>query len=310
MEARNPTAPPMQRCMNMSNALEAAWEGEWGYTVRFEDIDRLKAAGFDTIRLPVRWSAHAGNWGRYKLSKKMLKRTDAIIDHALAQDMKVILNVHHYYELNKEPSLHERRLEAIWRQLAEHYEGYPEELIFEVLNEPHGKMTPERTDSLNKRIVSHIRKSQPMRWIVLATPDWATLNGLLSSTPPKASRIILSWHYYEPFNFTHQGARFFKPTPPVGTAWGSDADMQRLTEDFRKAVEYRDTYKLPLLIGEFGAYDEAAVEDRARWIGAVRRLAEENDFGWCHWGLSSNFRVYDAEKEEWIEPIRAALLDD
>ncbi|MFT5932636.1 MAG: endoglucanase, partial [Hyphomonas sp.] len=101
-----PPMPPIQRCMNLSSALEASYEGEWGYTIRNEDIDRLKEAGFDTIRLPVRWSAHAGRWGRYKLNKDLLARTDAIIDYAMSRDMNVILNVHHYSELNSWPSRH------------------------------------------------------------------------------------------------------------------------------------------------------------------------------------------------------------
>ena len=310
MATAAPPAPPIQRCMNLSGALEAAYEGEWGYTVRREDIDRLADAGFDTIRLPVRWSASAGNWGRYKLDRKMLARTDEIIDYALARDLKVILNVHHYYELNARPSRHERRLEAIWKQLAAHYESYPDTLIFEVLNEPNTMMTPQRTDSLNKRIVRKIRKTQPERWIILATAEWGSLEGLLQSHPPSDPRIILSWHYYEPFGFTHQGAEFFRPTPPVGTNWGDAADVDRIAMDFRQAAAFRDKHNLPLLLGEFGVFDAAPVEQRAKWIGSVRHLAEANRFGWCHWGLSSNFRSYDADKEAWIEPVRAALLDD
>jgi endoglucanase len=296
--------------MNLSSALEASYEGEWGYTIRNEDIDRLKEAGFDTIRLPVRWSAHAGRWGRYKLNKDLLARTDAIIDYAMSRDMNVILNVHHYSELNSWPSRHERRLEGIWKQLAAHYENYPDGLIFEILNEPNGKMTVQRTDALNKRVVARIRKIQPDRWIVLATAEWGTLAGLLQSQPPSDPRIILSWHYYEPFVFTHQGAEFFQPTPPVGRNWGDAADVDRIANDFGLAAAFRDKHNLPLLLGEFGVFDAAPVEQRAKWIGRVRHLAEANRFGWCHWGLSSNFRSYDADKEAWIEPIRAALLDD
>ena len=308
--SRPAPASPIQRCMNLGGALEADYEGEWGYSIRNEDIDRLKAAGFDTIRLPVRWSVHAGNWGRYKLSKEMLARTDAIIDYALSLDMNVILNVHHYEEISQAPWRHERRLEGIWRQLAAHYASYPERLVFEVLNEPSRKMTVARTDSLNKRVVARIRKSQPHRWIILATAEWGSLKGLLESHPPEDSRIILSWHYYDPFEFTHQGAEFFEPTPPVGTRWGNRAERRRLADDFRLAAAFRDAHGRPLLLGEFGVYAGVPVDERARWIGAVRRHAEANQFGWCHWGMASSFKAYDTEQEAWIEPVRAALLDD
>ncbi|KDA02641.1 glycoside hydrolase [Hyphomonas oceanitis SCH89] len=306
---RRPSSP-VQRCINMGGALEAPNEGEWGYTIRMEDIDRIKAAGFDTIRLPVQWSAHAGTWGGYQIEDHLLDRTDEVINYALSQDLKVILDVHHYYDLNMEPAKHERRLESIWKQLASHYESYPDTLIFEVLNEPNTNMTAKRTDALNKRIVRQIRQSQPHRWIILATAEWGSLTGLLESAPPADSRVILSWHYYDPFSFTHQGADFFKPTPPVGTHWGTKADMDRAKADFDRAAAFRDLHHQPLLLGEFGVYDAAPMEDRARWTRAVRELAESNEFGWCHWSFSSNFRVYDPEKEAWIEPIRAALLGD
>ena len=301
---------PVQRCVNMSGALEAPNEGEWGYTIRLEDIDRIKAAGFDTIRLPVNWSGHAGTWGRYRIEDHLLERTDEIINYALSKDLKVILDVHHYYDLNMDPARHERRLESIWKQLSKHYETYPDTLIFEVLNEPHTNMTPKRTDSLNRRIVRQIRQSQPHRWIILATPDWGSLTGLLQSAPPADSRVILSWHYYDPFSFTHQGADFFKPTPPVGAHWGTKADMDQAKADFARAAAFRDLHSHPLLLGEFGVYDMAPMSDRARWTRTVRELAESNEFGWCHWGFSSNFRSYDPDKDAWIEPIRAALLDD
>jgi len=308
--AYKPPVSPVQRCMNLSGALEGPSEGEWGYTVRMSDIDKIADAGFDTIRLPVRWSAHAGKSGSYELDSDMLARTDEIIDYALAKDMNVILNVHHYHQIHHNPSKHERRLEGIWNQLAAHYAAYPDTLIFEVLNEPNTKMTVERTDALNKRIVASIRKTQTDRWILLATAEWGSLPGLIESQPPQDPRIMLSWHYYDPFSFTHQGAEFFKPTPPIGAEWGNEDDLARMTADFRAAAAFRDTHGMPLLLGEFGVFDAASVEERVKWISTVRHLSEANQFGWCHWGFSSNFQAYDQEKEAWIEPIRAALLGD
>tara|TARA_R110000796_G_scaffold23561_5_gene67384 strand:+ start:181 stop:1179 length:999 start_codon:yes stop_codon:yes gene_type:complete len=308
--AYKPPVSPVQRCMNLSGALEGPSEGVWGYTVRMSDIDRIADAGFDTIRLPVRWSAHADHRRPYELDSDMLARTDEIIDHALAKGMKVILNVHHYHHIHHNPSRHERRLEGIWKQLAAHYAAYPDTLIFEVLNEPNTKMTVKRTDALNKRIVALIRKTQPDRWIILATAEWGSLTGLIESQPPHDPRIILSWHYYDPFSFTHQGVEFFKPTPPAGAEWGSEEDQARMAEDFRAAASFRDTHGMPLLLGEFGVFDAASVDERVKWISTVRHLSESNQFGWCHWGFSSNFRAYDPEKEAWIEPIRAALMDD
>lgn len=48
------------RCVNLGNALEAPNEGDWGYRIEPAHIRAIAAAGFDGIRLPVRWDAHAG----------------------------------------------------------------------------------------------------------------------------------------------------------------------------------------------------------------------------------------------------------
>lgn len=307
----NRVAPPspVQRCMNLSGALEASYEGEWGYRIRLEDVDRLAAAGFDTIRLPVKWSAHAGKMKPYALDPMMLARTDEIIDYAISRGMNVILNVHHYSEMNKRPRRHERRLLGIWAQLAEHYAGYPDALIFEVLNEPRGAMTSARTDALNDKVMTVIREEHPDRWVVLATADWGSLRGLLGSKPPLDHKTILSLHYYEPFDFTHQGAHFLTASPPSGKLWGKAKEMKAVRRDLGSAADFRDALGAPLLMGEFGVYEDVPLADRARWVKAVRIEAEAQKIGWCHWGYATTFKAYDIEQERWIGPIRAALID-
>lgn len=308
---RRPALPsPINRCMNLSDGLEAAYEGEWNYTVRLADIDMLAEAGFDTIRVPIRWSGHAGRSKPYTLEPVFLARVDKIINYALSKDLNVIINVHHYAELSSDPVRHGPRLQGIWKQLATHYKDYPDKLIFEVVNEPHDAMSMQRVDALNASIVRHIRKSQPQRWIILATGDWGSLNGLLSSSPPPGLRNILSWHYYEPFAFTHKQTWDGKAPPPPSRLWGSEDELARAKADFQKAAAFRDRMGHPLLLGEFGVFRDVPVAERAKWVRTVREEAEKNQFGWCHWGFSSNFRAYDADKEAWIEPIRAALLDD
>ena len=81
--------------MNLGSALEAYYEGEWGYTVRQADLVRLKEAGFDTVRLPIRWSAHAEETAPYPIDPEFLARVDEIVGWAEAIDLKIIVNVHH-----------------------------------------------------------------------------------------------------------------------------------------------------------------------------------------------------------------------
>ena len=300
---------PIQRCMNLSGALEAPTEGLWGYTVRFEDIDRLAAAGFDTVRLPVKWSAYAAADAPYTLDQAILLRTEAIIDYALAQGLKIILDVHHYDELNTDPDAHEARLVGIWRQLAEYYQGYPDELIFELINEPHSKMTLARVDALNTRLLAEVRATHPDRWVILGTGQWGTLDGLLKSQPSVDDRTILSVHYYEPFGFTHQGAFFVDPPLPTGQTWGDEADRKSVLKDLGSAAAFANRIGAPVLLGEFGVYEEVPMHARAAWTAHTRRTAESLNMGWCHWGFATTFKTYDQSNEQWLAPIKDALIE-
>lgn len=303
-------ASPIQKCMNLGNALDSPErEGEWGYTIRRADMIRLKSAGFDTVRIPIRWSTRAGTRAPYTIEPDFLARVDEVVRWGGEIGLNVIINVHHYTELSERPSLHEQRLEAIWDQLAYHYVTAPDFLIFEVVNEPYGPMTVRRTDALNKRVLERIRQDNPDRWVILATANWGNLDGLKQSRPPYDRRAILTYHDYDPFEFTHQGAFWAEPVRPMGVKWGSRADYERLEAGLDQALTLQNKHRMPIFIGEFGVYEEVPVEERARWIRALRVGAEARGLGWCHWDWSTTLKAYDAEREQWLPEIKAALLD-
>lgn len=300
-------ASPVQRCMNISNALEAPTEGLWGYTVQQRHLARIKAAGFDTIRLPVRWRLQETETG-FRIDPNQLKRVDEILLQAKALGFQAILNAHHYNALNEDPDTHEPRLEAIWRELSQYYSQAPQELIFELINEPHSEMTIKRTDALNRRLLSIVRATNPDRWVLYGTAHWGTLEGMLKSDPHYDAKAIIGFHYYDPFKFTHQGASFVDPPPPTGVRWGSRSDRATLTEDFAKAARFRDRAGMPLILGEFGVYADVPLSLRTDWTASVRAEAESAGFGWCHWGFASAFRAYEPDEERWIGPILRALI--
>lgn len=300
-------ASPVQRCMNLSGALEAPTEGLWGYSIRDRDLKELKARGFDTVRLPVRWQILRTENG-LMVSPEQLSRVDEVITQAHAVQLNVILNAHHYNALNEDPDTHEPRLEWLWKELSQHYSDAPQSLIFEFINEPHSEMTIRRTDVLNRRLLAIVRETHPERWVLYGTAHWGTLEGMLKSDPPFDERAMIGFHYYEPFNFTHQGAFFVDPPPPTGVTWGSESDRASLKRDMAKAAQFRDRRGMPLLLGEFGVYEQVPLGLRADWTRSVRTEAESAGIGWCHWGFATTFKSYDLAREDWIYSILGALI--
>ncbi|MEM4229169.1 MAG: cellulase family glycosylhydrolase [Thermoproteota archaeon] len=140
----------MRRGINIGNALEAPREGEWGVYIRDEYFKIIKEAGFDTVRIPIRWSAHAENSPPYRIDEAFFKRVDWVVNKSLEQHLTTIINIHHYEEIMQDPLGHRDRFKALWSQISEHYKGYPETLFFELLNEPYGELTDEKWNMLTR----------------------------------------------------------------------------------------------------------------------------------------------------------------
>lgn len=293
-------ADPVNRCMNLSNALEAPQEGDWGYVITRDHPGAIAAAGFDTVRLPARVDAH---FREGRIDPAFLARLDQVIGWAEAEGLQVILDLHHYEALMADPTAEADRFVAIWDALGAHYAGHPDTLIFELVNEPTDALTTARAADLQARVIARLRPAHPNRWIITSGGGWGGLDGMLA-LPPPSHRELRSFHYYDPWEFTHQLAPWTGADLPA-RRWGSPGDRARVTADMARAA----APGWPVLLGEFGVYRGADPALRADWIGAVRRAAEAEGIGWCHWGFAAEFRAFDRDSAAWMPGIRAALLD-
>src|SRR5262249_54322440 len=131
----------ISRGVNFGNALEAPNEGEWGVTLKEEYFDAIARAGFSSVRVPIRWSAHAEKEAPYTIDAKFFERIDWVIGQALSRKLAVVINVHHYEEMDRDPESHLPRFLVLWKQIAERYRSKPDHVFFEILNEPHDKLT-------------------------------------------------------------------------------------------------------------------------------------------------------------------------
>jgi endoglucanase len=120
------------RGISFGNALDTLREGDAGFRLRERYFTEVRDAGFDTVRLPVKWSAHAGESSPYTISPALFERVDWAIGEALDRDLNIVVNVHHYDELNDAPQEQQPRFLGLWRQIAARYAGWPGRLYFEL----------------------------------------------------------------------------------------------------------------------------------------------------------------------------------
>ena len=304
--------PVFGRGVNFGDTLEVPKEANWGVVLKEEYFQKIKDAGFDSVRIPICWSAHADESASFRIDPKFFERVDWVVGQALKRRLTPIVNMHHYDGLTEEPDKHAERFLALWQQIAEHYKGYPPALALELLNEPHDKLTAEKWNQLLGKAIVVVRRTNPNRKIVVGPVGWNSINDLATLELPEEDRnLVVTVHYYNPFHFTHQGAGWVGPDSQkwLGTKWtGSKAEQQAILRDLDRATTWAVKHRRPLYLGEFGAYSKGDMESRARWTRFVADEAVRQKMGFGYWEFWSGFGVYDPKKNQWIEPLKDALL--
>lgn len=297
------------RGINLGNALDAPQEGEWGVTLKQEYFKIIKDAGFDSVRIPIRWSSHALQQPPYTIDSNFFKRVDWALKNAAQNNLCVMLNMHHYMELMDDPNAHSERFLALWKQIAEHYKDYPNSVLFEPLNEPHNALTSQMWNPLLDKAIAVIRESNPYRTIVADPAHYASDIDSLQ-LPENDRNIIVSFHYYMPLRFTHQGAEWVSETKDLaGITWKATEDEKNVVDNhFNKAADWGKKNNRPINLGEFGAYYKAEKYDRIRWTGYVANSAVRRGFSFHYWEFCSGFGAYDQRKSQWKTDLLNAIV--
>lgn len=300
----------MQRCVNMGNSLEAPAGAPWGKPINPADFELIRAKGFDTVRIPVRWSDYLGPSPTFSIDAGLMVTVDEAVTAALAADLNVILNMHHNEEIVETPAAAMPAFIAAWEQIADHFKAAPADLWFEPLNEPYNNLKGELMQTMQRESVATIRASNPERIIILGGESWSNVTTLDTNIAPPDEKIVYTFHYYDPFDFTHQNASWLGDSmPKKERGWGSDKDRADLTEAADIAANYREQIGRPVFAGEFGANLGIPNDQRTKWAGAVRNEMEARDIPWCLWAYSNTFALYDNDTETWDEDMLTALVD-
>ncbi|MCB0749868.1 MAG: glycoside hydrolase family 5 protein [Ignavibacteriae bacterium] len=288
--------------INIGNALEAPHEGDWGLTIEKEYFTIIKKAGFSSVRIPIKWSAHSEKIFPFTISELFFSRIDLVIQQALDTKLIVILNVHHFNELFRNPRKYKKKYFAMWKQISERYKNYSSNLFFELLNEPSFRLTPKKWNLFLNEAISIVRTCNPNRIMLVGPARWNNVEGLKKLKLPQASEnLIVTFHYYKPFHFTHQGAEWvWFSNLFLGTKWTSTIKQKnKIDKHFKYVSDWALKNKVPINLGEFGAYNKADLGSRVLWTNHVARTAEKYNFSFIYWEFGYGFGAYDIKNKKW-----------
>jgi len=270
---------------------------------------RMREGGFQTVRVNLDAFSHMNADNR--LSAAWFKTLDWAVNAAVANDLTVILDEHNATDCGRDVCACKPKLMAFWEQVAEHYKDAPASVVFEILNEPNGQMTPGLWNEWAREALAIIRKSNPTRNVVIGPANWNGIRALNQLELPEDDRhIIVTVHYYLPLAFTHQGAPWSSKQNASlsGVTWGSEKDKRRVDADFAGVQQWANDAGRPILLGEFGAYEKAEMESRVRYTSYLARAAESLGWCWTYWQFDFDFIAWDMAKDDWVAPIHSALV--
>ena len=283
----------MTRGINIGNTLEPPRVGDWNNKFIEEYFfDDYMDAGFNTVRVPIRWEKHTLDISPYTVSETWLDTVEKVIEWGLERDLFIIINAHHdWWLVNNYDSQEVRdRFHSIWNQIASRFKDKLPNLLFEIINEPHG-MTKENVDELNKDILQIIRKENPKRIVIYGGHSWSNSDHLLSASILNDEYIIGYFHSYDPWDFAGKGNGF----------WGSDDDIEKIKSKFNQVGQWSKNNNIPVILSEFGAIHDCDYNSRMLHYFTYVKEALRNEIAFQAWDDGGQFRIYDRELRKWPE---------
>lgn len=306
-----------------------------------KDVALLADKGFDHIRIPVE---EAELWDyreeKYKDAWALLHKAIGWCKqyHLRAIVDMHILRSHHFNSKNIalwEQSAAQERFLQCWRELSAELKKYPSNLVaYELLNEPVADSASQWND-LAARGIALIRELEPKRVIVIGSNHYQSYSTFPQlKVPAGDNRLILSFHYYNPFYFTHYKASWTAHkdySGPVhypgatitskeiaqqpatirnllaGSSEEYDADV--IEQQIMTAVKVAKKLKLPLYCGEWGCLNTVNRKDRLHWYRDVKKALEKNGIAWTIWDYKGSFGIIDDNNESDDKLIKLLTRD-
>ncbi|MBY8871322.1 cellulase family glycosylhydrolase [Micromonospora sp. PLK6-60] len=320
---------------NLGNALEANANGipsetAWGNPVVTPAfIDRVKAAGFKTIRIPVSYLGNIGAAPNYTINSAWLNRIQEVVDYAYSRGLYVLINMHGdgyktitgswlICDSSNQTTIRDK-YQKVWQQIATRFQSYSERLILESMNEEfdgqYGNPTQpcySNINAYNQIFVDTVRRTggnNTSRWLLV--PGWNTNidytvgnYGFVlptdqyrsSSVPATEQRLMISVHYYDPWDFAGEENGTITQWGPAATnparksTWGQQDFMDAQLKKVRDTFVSRG---YPVFVGEYGAVDKTSADStnnryRADYARTLVSTAKKYGAATAYWDNGYN----------------------
>ncbi len=256
-----------------------------------------------------------------EVREERAKYLEAAIQRFQRAGLLVLVDIHNEDRAVELDPAWQNSFVRFWGSLAKRLSQFdPELTMLEIINEPVFDRREEEWNTLNGRLAAAIRENAPQHTIVTSGPNWGGIDGLGKLKLLADSNVVYSFHCYDPFPFTHQGATWAGdsvkplrgvpyPSSPEAVAallpglegspesrkmvedYGKERwNKEKLAARFQKGIEWGVKNKVTLYCGEFGVYPNySKPEHRANWFRDFGEVLAASHIGWAVWGWDEGF---------------------
>ena len=321
---------PFSRGVNLTGWFQVNSPGQIQFT-RFtkQDIINIKNLGCDVIRLPVNMHSMTSGSPSYTLNPMYVSFLDSVVTWCEELQIYIMIDNHSFDpNVNTSPDI-ETILKAVWSQTAMHFKDRSDYVLYEILNEPHGISTTI-WGSIQNNVINAIRAQDTRHIIVIGGSGYNSYLELKNLPLYSDPNLLYTFHFYDPFMFTHQGASWTSPSmePLSGIPFPYDAARMPScpaslkgtwiestlnsypnegTVTFVKqlidnAITFRNGRHVNIFCGEFGVYiPNSNPSDRIYWYNIVRQYFEDNNIPWTIWDYKGGFGLFNKGTNELFE---------
>jgi endoglucanase len=330
---------PFSKGVNLTNWFQASGPRKIQFK-KFtkKDFNDIKSLGCDVIRLPINLHAMTNGSPDYSIDPLFFSFLDSTVNWAENLHLYLLIDNHTFDPATSTDPQIGQVLVKVWPQIAERYKNRSDYILYEVLNEPHG-ISDQLWGDIQQDAIDAIRAVDTKHTIVVGPSNWNSYNNLAQMPVYTDNNLLYTFHFYDPFMFTHQGASWntpsmvtlagvpfpydpatMPPCPPdlVGT-WveqalnqypeqGNVAYVHSLLDI---AVNFRNSRNVNVFCGEFGVYiPNSDTADRVFWYQEVKDYLEANNIPWTIWDYKGSFGLFEKGSHEIFESdLNVPLLE-
>jgi endoglucanase len=291
-----------------------------------EDFANVKSLGADVIRLPIRMHSMTIGKPPYTFDPLLLQFLDMAISWAEKYKLYIIIDNHSFDPVEPTSETIDTILLPVWTQIAQRYKGSSDYILYEILNEPHG-ISDTRWGEIQKLVIEAIRKIDKKHTIIAGGTNYNSLEKLFALPKYSDRNVIYTFHFYDPYLFTHQGASWGDPPvltslaqvpfpasrsrmpkipqdlkgtwieSSLNSSYLTDAAPSKLRETLDKAVVFSKERNVPVFCGEFGVYMINSPEaDRVNWYKCVADALDKRNIARTSWDYYGGFGIFNNKK--------------